>query len=200
MYDLLPSFVLGFHGCDRSVAERVFDGRDPLKRSQNTYDWLGHGVYFWENDPERALEYATELRDRPRGGEAKVREPAVVGAVINLGRCLNLVDRRMIGIVKDTHREFRQTLETARIAVPTNSGGNDFLKRDLDCAVIEHLHRIREQAHSPKPPFDSVRGVFVEGKPIYPSAGFHEKSHIQICVRSSRCIKGYFRVLPESED
>lgn len=41
------------------------------------------------------------------------------------------------------------------------------------------------------------RGVVVEGKRIYPNAGFHEKSHIQVCVRNLRCIKGYFRVLPD---
>lgn len=37
--------------------------------------------------------------------------------------------------------------------------------------------------------------MFTEGKPLYPGAGFHEKSHIQICVRNPNCIKGYFRIL-----
>jgi hypothetical protein len=40
--------------------------------------------------------------------------------------------------------------------------------------------------------FDSVRGVFVEGKELYPSAGFREKNHIQLCIRNPNCIKGYF--------
>ncbi|TSA32147.1 MAG: hypothetical protein D4R64_16610 [Porphyromonadaceae bacterium] len=38
----------------------------------------------------------------------------------------------------------------------------------------------------------SVRGVFFEGKELYPNSGFREKNHIQICVRNPNCIKGYF--------
>jgi hypothetical protein len=43
--------------------------------------------------------------------------------------------------------------------------------------------------------YDTLRGAFMEGEPIYPDAGFHSKNHIQICVRNSACIKGFF--LPE---
>ena len=46
--------------------------------------------------------------------------------------------------------------------------------------------------------FDSVRGVFVEGNPLYEGAGFHHKNHIQICIRNPNCIKGYF--LPRAID
>jgi hypothetical protein len=60
--------------------------------------------------------------------------------------------------------------------------------------VIEYLHATR--ADQSEAAFDSVRGVFVEGDPLYPNAGFHEYSHIQICVRSPNCIKGFFRVRP----
>ena len=47
-------------------------------------------------------------------------------------------------------------------------------------------------------PFDSVRGVFWEGKELYKNAGFREKDHIQICIRNPNCIKGYF--LPRELD
>ena len=64
--------------------------------------------------------------------------------------------------------------------------------RNLDCAVINHLHRLREDGGLR--PFDTVRGVFLEGNPIYQDAGFRQKTHIQICVRNPDCIKGVFRV------
>jgi len=44
------------------------------------------------------------------------------------------------------------------------------------------------------PPFDTVRGVFFEGDPIYSNCGFHERTHVQIAVRNSDCIKGIFHV------
>jgi len=41
---------------------------------------------------------------------------------------------------------------------------------------------------------DTVRGVFIEGAPIYPTAGFYEKIHVQIAVRNLASIKVVFRV------
>ena len=64
MYSKLPNLVLGFHGCDQSVYEEVIIKNGMLNKSENTYDWLGHGIYFWENNPKRALEWAIELKKR----------------------------------------------------------------------------------------------------------------------------------------
>ncbi len=67
----------------------------------------------------------------------------------------------------------------------------DLLRRNLDCAVINHLHAIGDAN------FDSVRGVFIEGNELYPTSGFYHKTHIQIAIRSRECIKGVFRVRPQ---
>lgn len=91
--------------------------------------------------------------------------------------------------------DLKAWLKLAGAALPANTGGKNLLKRFLDRAVIQHVHTSR--AGAKRPAFDTVRGAFVEGAPIYPTAGFFEKSHIQICVRQPRCIKGYFRILPE---
>ena len=64
------------------------------------------------------------------------------------------------------------------------------LLRNLDCAVFNNLHNMREE--NDIPPYDSVRSPFIEGKPLYKTAGFHHKNHIQICVHNPNCIKGYF--------
>jgi hypothetical protein len=68
MYQCAPSFVLGFHGCDQEVGEKILFGETNLEFSSNDYDWLGSGIYFWENDPNRAIEWALELKNR---GEIK---------------------------------------------------------------------------------------------------------------------------------
>lgn len=61
--------------------------------------------------------------------------------------------------------------------------------------MINYLHQVREKAKLPA--FDSVRGVFVEGKRIYTDSGFREKTHIQICIRNPDGIQGVFRVRDE---
>ena len=54
MYTTRPGLILGFHGCDKSLVNDVLTGEKTLQDSDNEYDWLGHGVYFWENSVARA--------------------------------------------------------------------------------------------------------------------------------------------------
>jgi hypothetical protein len=190
LHELATSFVLGYHGCDRVVAEALLSG-DEFKHEKNEWDWLGWGIYFWEANPLRGLEYAYELRANPAKTKGSVRNPSVVGAVIDLGLCLDLTSSMGIRAVEAAHASFVKLCAAEGTALPVNRGGPDRLMRNLDCAVINHLHKVREGT---LPPFDTVRGVFLEGDPIYPEAGFRKKTHIQICVRQPNCIKGVFRV------
>jgi hypothetical protein len=188
-YSVLPSFVLGFHGCDKDVAENVLSGRAHLRFSRNKYDWLGSGIYFWENSPERALEWARSVQ-----GHGTVQSPAVVGAVIDLGQCLNLLDRHYLQVVKVAYENLVAAARNAGTPLPRNrplTGRRDLLLRDVDCAVVEMVHLKRD------PPFDSIRAAFFEGAPLYKNSGFRDKNHIQICIRNLNCIKGYFRPLQD---
>lgn len=191
MYTSRTGLTLGFHGTDEENAQAVLNGERELKPSKNSYDWLGHGIYFWDNSPSRALKWATEMSKR-KG--SSVKKPAVIGAVIDLGYCLDLLDYKNLTLVKEAYSTLRHSMsETGRL-MPVNSGGTfDLVQRELDCAVIEMLHESFRTTSQPA--FDSVRGVFWEGKELYPGAGFKEKDHIQICLRSIDCIKGYFRPL-----
>lgn len=116
--------------------------------------------------------------------------PAVVGAVIDLGLCLDLTTSAGIEQLKIAHKRLLQIASKAAFDLPENN--KDGLRRNLDCAVIETLHEIRRTAGEAA--IDAVRGIFIEGDQIYPSAGFFEKTHTQICVRTPECIKGVFRV------
>lgn len=199
MYQLLPSFVLGFHGCDRETGERVLSGETRLNLSANPYDWLGKGVYFWENNPRRALSYATFLRDHDQRAIKSISTPFVVGAVIDLGHCLNLTDEHSFTLVQQAHSDLVAISEDAQTDLPANEpgfkGDQDLLKRYLDCAVFETLHGLREVGQ--RSAFDSVRAPFWEGGALFPGTQFRKKTHVQLCVRNHRRIKGYFRPLGE---
>lgn len=180
------SLILGFHGCEKEVARMAVLNQEPLLPSANDYDWLGSGIYFWENDPIRALEFAKEVK--------KCEEPFVVGAIINLGYCLDLSTRiglervEMIweNIVKPTYEKGE-----LRSNKPGRKGENgELMLRFLDCHVIEALHKFNKDRHYQE--FDSVRSPFWEGSEIYPTAGFFKKNHIQLCIRNEECIMGYF--------
>ena len=148
MYSRLPSFILGFHGCDRSVAARLISGKQKQDLSQNVYDWLGSGMYFWENNPARALEFAKNLQDKRRSNKPIIKNPAVVGAVIDLGYCLNLLDAKFLAIVREGYEILEQTSRDTDTPMPTNRRDEktgEILLRDLDCAVINAVHTFRAQ-------------------------------------------------------
>ena len=194
MYSFLPSLILGFHGCDREVAESVLGGEKRLLPSDNDYDWLGHGVYFWEQNPLRALQYAQFIKEHPERGRTRIRNPSVLGATIQPGYCLNLLESTSLDLLKESYEMLRAVSEKAGVELPTNrpvGEEHDLLIRKLDCAVIETLHQFHKDQK--KKSCDTVRGVFLEGEDLYPNAGFKEKNHIQLCVRNPNCIKGYFR-------
>lgn len=188
MHALSASFVLGYHGCDQSVADRLLAG-ESFKPSNNDYDWLGPGIYFWEANPQRGLDFAHELvaTNRTKG---RIRKPAVVGAVIEPGLCMDLTTTAGTNQARTAFQHLAEIHEAAVLPLPKNN--TDGLRRNLDCAVIRTLHGIRRAADDVA--IDTVKGIFVEGRPLYESSGFYAKTHVQICVCNPEQIKGVFRV------
>jgi hypothetical protein len=79
VYVSKPNLIIGFHGCEKEDQNKLLNDIKYFKNSHEDYDWLGHGMYFWNNNPERALFWAN---DKKKAGALK--EPAVIGAVIDL--------------------------------------------------------------------------------------------------------------------
>lgn len=198
-YELLPSFMLGFHGTDKATAENIFSGNDHLSASENEYDWLGHGIYFWEYSPLRAYKFVQEkFRWQERDEEV-----AVIGAIIDPGLCLNRLEAKGLGFLEVGYKALLADRGGVEF-LPKNGEKTELWQRNLDCAVINMVHQIRTLTQSAKwpnnnpgkmrlPSYDTVRGAFWEGGELYPGARIEKKNHVQICVRNSDCIKGYFR-------
>lgn len=175
--------VVGYHGCTRTLANDLLTARLPIaqwNKSRNTYDWLGEGIYFWEHSPARALRWAAELFHR---------RAAVIGAVIQLGTCFDLLDEEITALLADTYPKFAASFRLAGKELPVNRGTEHKL-RELDCAVINDcIRRMGGRGIA----FDTVRGAFLEGRPIFPGTTISAETHIQIAVRNVDCILGVFR-------
>jgi hypothetical protein len=201
---LHTSFVLGFHGCDREFGLKAVRGEVALIAGKSKFDWMGTGIYFWESDPHRALEWAQQ-----KAARGACNEPFVIGAAIDLGNCLDLLVRENVELVKMAYESFEEVQRTAGLTLPENKkapkdDSPDLVMRFLDCAVINHLHSIVEgPSHPPGfEPYDSVRAVFGEGDPIFGGSKLMDRNHVQIAVRNPKCIKGLFIPLdfPQSSD
>ena len=177
--------VLAYHGCDAAVAERLLAG-EPFQNSENDYDWLGAGVYFWEYGADRALRFA---RDQQRRG--KIAEPAVVGALVQLGHCFDLMDTAYTEDLASAFREYRSSAAQHGLMLPRNAGSTPDKKlRRLDCSILNYyLDRLGMGGVV----FDTVRCGFQEGERAFPGSGIYRESHIQISVRNPACILGVFR-------
>lgn len=190
MYSTRSNLILGFHGCEKSEQQKLISDSSYVRISDESFDWLGHGMYFWENNPERAMLWG---KQKKKAGTLK--EPAIIGAVLDLGRCFDLLDSSNILLLKSSYKLFISESERLEKPIPKNISyprdiDKDKVLRYLDCAVIEYAHSFLRMKN--EPPFDSVRAAFIEGDTIYPGAGFNEKTHIQICIINPDCIKGFF--------
>lgn len=163
---------------------------DELKSSNNPWDWLGEGIYFWEQNPGRALEYAIESSQRTQFNKIPITTPFVLGANIELGNCLNLVESYSIEILRAAYIGLEKLIHEAAQKMPQNKGNN----RALDCAVIQYIHQSNKLAGTPA--FDTVRCAFPEGGEVYPGSAITARLHIQICVLNLDNIKGFFLPRP----
>ena len=185
MRRLSSGFVLGYHGCDSDVAERLLAG-ESFQFSRNAYDWLGEGIYFWEGNPKRGLEFASENAARKT---THVIKPCVIGAVLDVGLCMDLTTKQSLDLLAVAYETLVEQIKLTKDSLPQNY--SDGLRRPLDCAVVTIAHELLSFENVS---VDSVRGVFVEGAALYVGAGFQAKTHIQIAIRNLDCIKGVFRV------
>lgn len=184
------SLVVGYHGCERDVGDRIVRNELPFARSTGKYDWLGEGIYFWDSDERRALEWA-----KWKHSIGQIKDPCVIGAIFTLGNCFDLTVRENLDVLAATHAAFVGSQQSAGLPIPVNKdspkgASQNKVMRALDCAVINFLHS--SMARDKRPPFDTVRGVFVEGKPVYPGAEIYSLTHAQISVLNEGCIRGVF--------
>lgn len=206
MYRKRPNLTIGFHGCDLSVRNDLVSNPDKVKKSQEKFDWLGNGFYVWENNYARAYKWAEDKQKR-----VKIITPSVIGVIYQLDYCLDFTDSESIELLPVYYNLMKSDLALANKKIPENKDFpkdeyHDLIFRELDCAVIEYLHqKISEQIKSDVETtgfsdyrcFDTARGIFTEGGPVFEGAGIRSKNHIQVCIRNLNCIKGFF--IPRKE-
>lgn len=175
--------VVAFHGTRKKTAEKLIAG-EPFGPSTNDDDWLGHGVYFWEYAPQQAWWWA-----RRRYGD----DGAVVGALVRLGNCIDLLDPSNASLLKQAHAELAVTMAAAGTPMPRNANTHKY----LDCAVFNWLYtKLGAKGFA----VESCRAVFVPlpskgGLPrLWERSGVFEGAHIQLCVRNPENILAVWSV------
>lgn len=170
-----PLRVYGYHGTSKRSAieinERGFD------LSTNDYDWLGTGVYFFQDAPMRAASWARERYPD---------SPAVIKSELVLENCVDLLDIAWNPIIRETYGMFVKEYEKASIPLPRQNPQISKAHR-LDCAFFNYI--VEKVFASRDVTIDSIRAVFNEGDRIYPDSAIFDRSHIQILIRDLSLIE-----------
>ena len=116
------------------------------------------------------MAWAKFLQKHPPAPSRRIRKPFVIGAIIDLGNCLDLSDAGSLTIIQNGYAQFKAMTESAGAELPVNQPAHDedtdLVKRHLDCAVVNFVHLLRERSELQG--FDTVRGIFTEGGELYP--------------------------------
>jgi hypothetical protein len=85
----------------------------------------GHQRMLAENLRIRTIVFpVVDGSDRPESlrTESKIKKPGVLGAVIDLGNCLNLTEVEALELVKGAHLAYKQLCVASGVAMPQNRG------------------------------------------------------------------------------
>ncbi len=164
-----------------AAADRLVAGED-FEASDQDDEWFGKGIYFWEHAFKQAWWWAR--------GHKKYSAPAVVGAVIRLGNCFDLLDPGNSIILREFYLKMVADMEANEITPPSNVRTH----RKLDCALFNYLYNECKRARKP---LDTARAVYVPtstAKRICKGSWISEETHIQVCVRNPECILAVWHV------
>ncbi len=204
------NLVLAYHGCDITLRDELLAGLTHLKASKNAYDWLGTGIYFYEADPDRALEHATTVRDHPERflAASAIASPAVIGVALDVSRWLDMSTHTALHEFKAASKTCQEGFGAKNQPVPQNGpafeGDKDNLYRPFDNAIFTTLHGLRAQECAKAirqqrfddaaelRPYQAVRSAFSQGQKIADHSEFKTKNHTQIALIDNGCIRGYF--------
>jgi len=163
--------AIGFHGTSRDAVAHLL-ARD-FQSSDQHFEWLGTGFYFWQDSPWRARQWAEE-----RFGV----DAAVVVARIDLDSCLDLLNPRWQRELADADFDFVFQCVIEGQTIPENSDRGNHAR---DAATINWYC---DRAAAIGRVVRSVRAVFEEGEPIFEASKIRSKSHVQIAVRDHTAI------------
>src|SRR5205807_463105 len=138
--------VIGYHGTTAKIAERLVAG-EPVTWSSGDNEWLGSGSYFWEYGPKQAWLWARRFKKYPN--------PAVVGAMIRLGNCFDLLDSENVEVLKRAKEGMITMMDREALEIPQN----ERIYKNLDCTVFNYFYKKVEDEGEPK--IDSARAAYV---------------------------------------
>ena len=166
--------VKAYHAGDANEIEYLIAGQPYMTPSFDINNWLGEGLYFWENNPNKAEKWQLE---KCKG--------AILECDIDTQNLLNLLEDT------DSSDSFFKRAKTLSQQYDTkysnNRSSQNFL---LDCKIFnEYKKEFKDQ-------FSGVRMAFYLGESVSKDGNIYTGQHIQICIWDISAIKNPSKYIP----
>jgi hypothetical protein len=169
-------WVYGYHGTSMDRASLII--KSGFKPSNNEYDWLGGGIYFWQDAPKRAWQWAQSTYPE---------NPVVVKSRLRLDRsCLDLLDVGYSPLLKTMYNEFIRSYERRNLTIPKQNPEKSKAHR-LDCLFFNYV--VSKVNSSLPGSIGSIRSAFVEGDRIFPTSAIYDLTHVQIAILDANLVE-----------
>lgn len=116
---------------------------------------------FGKMTQKKSIGMGREFKKCSQNKNQKIIKPAVLGAVICLGNCLDFLEQENLKKLKNHYNQVKDDFAKNGIELPQNTGGKDLYRRELDCLLINSLVA-KQREECPEEAYDSVRGVFLK--------------------------------------
>jgi hypothetical protein len=204
--------VIGYHGTTLAAAEAILINPSQFLYSTSVGDWLGTGIYFFENSYVKGREWAKRTVER-RAAQGHEEHVAVLACEIDLSHCLDLCNPSdafglrnwALSNVPDSERELQhgprvkthrgRDVSVAdlsyRRAANRNLYQHKYKINVLDKALIDSFVDRPEQTTR----CSTVRSAFNSGQQLFMNSYLFHNSQIQICVRDPARAMGDLQIV-----
>lgn len=154
---------IGYHGTSKEAADLILKS-NYFYSSRDEEEWLGEGVYFFEDDSLQALDWCKKVK--------KFNGYCILKSDIEAEKVVNMIDKK-------TYREFSELSKHIKGKYKTRS---DHKPRKLINSVIFNIMYNIEK-------YDIVRAAFPIMTEEVADRSNIVPMQIQLCVRNKECIK-----------
>lgn len=193
-------WACGFHATDGDAAALI---RQPIdfRESTSEGDWLGRGIYFWQDAPHWPWEWLDQKADRNSDFRQRLQQhgKAVIGVLIDLADCLDLLDTYWNDVISSSvdsaHTRLADLKKALGQPMPTQDWDPEAPRwNPLDSALINFV--TEDLAEELRIPFTAVRCPFIEGTPFFRGSALWTKAHVAISLREPTAIKAMWQEAP----
>ncbi|OAA91284.1 hypothetical protein [Clostridium ljungdahlii] len=156
---------IGYHGTETEKAKSILKSRS-FNTSHGEEEWLGIGVYFFQDDMKQAINFCTKAR--------KYKNWSVLKATISAERVIDLIDINTF----DKFQAYATELKSRFLKLKNGK------KRQLmNSVILDVMYKLN--------PYDVVRAAFPIPKVGYAPRTNIQPMEIQLSVRNRNCIDRY---------